>query len=75
VQRHRAPHCECGKVTALPPKSKNSSSSLTEERKEIICTTTRALQGVKSSAYPPLRKTVGTPGEKTQNLNHRGTRE
>jgi hypothetical protein len=45
---------------------------LTEERKEVICTTTRTLQGVTVLAYLSLRKAAGTPGEKVQNPNHKG---
>jgi hypothetical protein len=34
---------------------------LTEERKELICTTTRTLQGVTYPAIPSLRNTSGAP--------------
>jgi hypothetical protein len=46
-----------------PSKSRNS-SPLAEERKEVVCDTTRILQGATYPAYPFLRKTAGIPGEK-----------
>jgi hypothetical protein len=53
----------------IPSKSRNS-SPLTEGRKEVICSATRALPGVTFPAYSSLRKTAG---EKTQNSNYKGT--
>jgi hypothetical protein len=55
-------------------KSRNF-SSLTDRRKEVICTKTRTLQGVTFPAYPSLRKTAGAPGERIQNPNYRNTRD
>jgi hypothetical protein len=49
----------------MPPSKSRNSRTLAEERKEIFCTTTRTLQGVTFPAYPSLRKTAVTPGEKT----------
>jgi hypothetical protein len=48
----------------VPPSKSRNSSPLAEERKEVISTTTRALQGVMYSAYPSLRNTAEEPGEK-----------
>jgi hypothetical protein len=68
AQRHSTPHFDRRRVPTPPSKSGNN-NSLTEGRKEVICTTTRTLQGVTFPAYPFLRKTAGALGEKTQNLN------
>jgi hypothetical protein len=57
-----------------PSKSRNS-RFLNEGRKEVICMTTRILQGIMFPVYPSLRKTAGAPEENTQNLNYRGTRD
>jgi hypothetical protein len=48
---------------------------LSEERKEVISTTTRTLQGVIYPAYPSLRNTAGAPREKSskpQLWGHKG---
>jgi hypothetical protein len=59
----------------MPPSKNKNSSPLIEERKKVICNTTRTLQGATYSAFPSLRNTAGAPGEKTQNSNYRGTRD
>jgi hypothetical protein len=45
AQRHSAPHCDWRRVPTSSSKSGNP-SSFPEGRKEVICTTTRTLQGV-----------------------------
>jgi hypothetical protein len=57
------PLCDHRRDLAPPLKSWNS-RPLSEERKEVICITTRALKRVIVPAYHSLRKTVGAPGEK-----------
>jgi hypothetical protein len=39
----------------MPPSKSRNSSLLTEERKEVMSTTTRTMQGVTSPAYPSLK--------------------
>jgi hypothetical protein len=63
AQGPRTPHCDCRGAPVLPSKTGNS-SPLTEERKKVISTTTRTLQGVTYPAYPSLGNTAGAPGEK-----------
>jgi hypothetical protein len=60
------------RVPASSSRIRNS-RSLTEGRKEVICTTTRSLQGVMFLSF--LRKISGTPKEKNQKLDHRGTKD
>jgi hypothetical protein len=43
-----------------------------EERKDVICTTTRTLQGVAFPANHSLRKISGAPTEKPQAQGHKG---
>jgi hypothetical protein len=57
----------------LPPSKSRNSSPLTEGRKEVISTTTRALQVVTYPAHPFLRNAARESGEKTQNTNYSGT--
>jgi hypothetical protein len=59
----------------VPPSKSRNSSPLTKGRKEVICTTTRILQGITFSSIPSIKKIAGAPGEKTQNLNYRDTRD
>jgi hypothetical protein len=61
--RRPIPHCDYRRAPAPPSKSGNS-SPLTEEKKEVINTTTRTLQGVTYPAYPSLRNTAEAQGEK-----------
>jgi hypothetical protein len=56
-----------------PPSKSGNYNLLAEGRKEVICNTTRTLQGATYPAYPSLRNTAGASGEKTQNPNYRGT--
>jgi hypothetical protein len=48
----------------LPPSKSKNSSPLTKERKEVISTTIKALQGATYPGYLSLVNTAGTPGEK-----------
>jgi hypothetical protein len=59
-----------------PSKSRNC-SLLAEERKQVISTKTRTLQGLTYPAYPSLRNTAEVPGEKKphKTLIYRGIRD
>jgi hypothetical protein len=59
----------------MTPSRTGNSSLLTERRKEVIFNTTRTVQGATYPTYPSLRNTAGAPGEKTQNVNYRSTRD
>jgi hypothetical protein len=60
----------------VPQSKSRNSTLLAEGRKEVICNTTRTLQGVTFPAYLSLRKTARAPGEKNlKTPNYRGTRE
>jgi hypothetical protein len=51
AQRPNIPQCDCRRALAPPSKSKNS-SPLAEEKKEVIGTTTRTLQGYNIQRTP-----------------------
>jgi hypothetical protein len=59
----------------VPQSKSRNSTLLAEGRKEVICNTTRTLQGVTFPAYLSLRKMVGVAGKKTskyQLQEHKG---
>jgi hypothetical protein len=63
AQRPSTPYCNCRRASTPPSKSRNS-SPLTEERKEVICTTTRTLAKGKYTASFSQKNTVGAPRKK-----------
>jgi hypothetical protein len=73
AQRPSTPHCGHGRVPTPPSKSENT-SFLTQNRKEVIYTTTRNLKGITFPEHPFLRKTTETPGEKPK-TSTTGTQE
>jgi hypothetical protein len=56
-----------------PPSKSGNLSLLTEGRKDLICTTTRTLEGATFPAYQSLRKLLEFQEKKTQNPKHRDT--
>jgi hypothetical protein len=57
-QRSSTAHIEHKRVSMLSSKS-GKTRSITEDRKEVICTTTRILQGVTYPIYCSFKKTAG----------------
>jgi hypothetical protein len=74
AQRLNTPHCDFRREP-MPPSKTGNSSPFTEGKEEVICITTRTLQGVTFPAYLSLRKMVGVAGKKTskyQLQEHKG---
>jgi hypothetical protein len=72
---HRDPVLPTVTLGELQLPHQRAGTSAPSLREEVIYTTTKILQGLTFLAYSSLRKTAGTPGEKTQNYNHKDKRD